>query len=362
MSCKRLFIVLVLAIVSHCTMAQTFEEKRTLSRTFKVVPSAMVEVNNKYGTVVVSTWDKDSVRIEATIQISEKSEERFKKMKGNINVNVTASPTHVLAETALGAKHSSLIQNVKEVTNFLSATDARSRIDYKVFVGRSANIKITNKYGDVVMPSLNGNVTIDLSNGNMQARELDGQTNLNLAFGTAQIKRIRQGQVALNFVNFTCDQSTKLTIDAKSSQLSIDHCDQVQLTSRRDQISIGNATSISGETYFSKLKLLSVTDAVDLKLTYGELSTLRMSANFKKCTLQSQMCDVSLLLQSPLAYNALIKAVRSQTSFPAGLKSSLPNAQKLMETQPVRFVFEKTLPDTKININISDAELKIDHQ
>jgi hypothetical protein len=105
-----------------------------------------------------------------------------------------------------------------------------------------------------------------------------------------------------------------------------------------------------------------VTDAVDLKLTYGELSTLRMSANFKKCTLQSQMCDVNLLLQSPLAYNALVKAVRSQAFFPAGLKSSVPNAPKLMETQPVRFVFDKALPDTKININISDAELNIEHQ
>jgi hypothetical protein len=361
MSYKKHITFLLLVALCQAVWGQSFEENRTYTRTFKVAPSAIVEINNKYGAVIVSTWDKDSVRIEATCHIAEKNEERFKKIKENIDFNFVAAPTHVLAETVFGSKHSTIIQNVKEVTNFLSATDARSRIDYKVYINKNNHLKITNKYGDVVLPSMAGNVTVDLSNGNLQARELSGSSTLNLAFGAAKIKLIQQGQVAVNFVDFTCEQGAKLTLDAKSSQVTIDQCDQLKFSSRRDQVTVGNVGSVTVESYFSKLKLLYVADAADLKLTYGELSTLGLGKSFKKCLILSQMCDVGLVLETPLPYNAMIKGVRAQTVFPAGLKTSTPNAEKAMELNPVKFVFEKTLPESKLNINISDAELKIEH-
>ncbi|MFT3740551.1 MAG: hypothetical protein QM786_17520 [Breznakibacter sp.] len=355
-----MFLAMVCAVAS--AHAQTYEETRVVARTYKTAPSVLVDISNKYGMVEVVTWDNDSVKIEVTCRIAEKSEERFRKLKANIDFSFMALPNHVSAQTVLGDKHSTLVQNVKEVTNFLSASDTRSRIDYKVFVPLSANVKVSNKYGDVVLPSLTGSVAIDLSNGNLQARDIEGKASLNLAFGSAQFKKLRYAKVSLNFVDFSCPYLSDLEMDSKSSKIDLGQASNVQFTSRRDQIQIMDVSSIKGEAYFSRLALNLATGNCDLKLTYGELTELTLGANFKQCNIVSQTCDVNLSLAKNSNIGAMVKATRTKSAFPADWKPQTSNHLKVMETTPVRFISGKAQPNNQLNINISDAELKIDQQ
>lgn len=348
--------MLCAAALAH---AQTFEETRVVTRTYKTLPNVLVDINNKYGMVEVVAWDKDSVKFEIKCRIAEKSEDRFRKLKANIDFSFVALQSQVSAQTVFGDKHATLVQNVKEVTNFLSASDTRSRIDYKVYVPASASLKVANKYGDVVLPSIAGNVSVDLSNGNLQARDIDGRATLTLAFGSAQLKKLRNAKLSLNFVDFSCSQAADLEIETKSSKMNLGQAAHVQLSSRRDQIQAFELASVKGEAYFSKLSLGLVTAVCDLKLTYGELSSLTLGPGFKQCNIVSQTCDVNLEVPANASVGAMVKASRTKSAFPVEWKPQTPNHLKVMETAPVRFVSGKVQPNNQININISDAELRI---
>lgn len=342
--------------------AQSFEETRRIARTFKASESTLVEINNKYGSVMVSTWEKDSVKIEITRKISEKSEDRYQRLRENIDFQFTDLPNYISAITVLGSKHATLLQNVKEATNYLSASESGSEINYRVTLPAYTHLKITNKYGDVALPSLSGQTTVDLANGNFQARELDGPVILNLSFGNAQIRQIRQGTLTLNFVTLALGQIDNLTADSKSSTLRIDKAGTAKITSRRDQITLGSTTSLTLDGYFTKVTASPVTSSASLKMTYGELTQLSLTDGFKKCDIVSQSCDATVQLISPSAYNVLIKAPHSPLVLPSDLKADVADYKKVIEVQPVKFIWQKRLSDDKLKINISDAELKIIHQ
>ncbi|PZX19145.1 hypothetical protein LX69_00812 [Breznakibacter xylanolyticus] len=363
MNCKTicLLTLLLASSVSHLS-GQSFEETRRVARTFKASDNLLVEINNKYGSVVVNTWDKDSVRIDITRKISEKNEDRFKRLRDNIDFRFTDLPNYISATTALGSKHSTLLQDVKEATNYLSATESGSQIDYRVTLPARTNLKIVNKYGNVVLPALSGQVTVELANGDLQTRELTGSASLVMSFGNAQIKQLDQGSVALNFVNLSLGHAGLLTLDTKSSTLRIDQLGTGKITSRRDQITIGEAAAITLTGYFTKVNAALVTASASIHLTYGELSQLTLAETFKKCDLVTQTCDATLTLLVPSPYNALIKAQGGSLSLPPALNAEMANYQKTIQTQPVRFVWQKKQTDDKLKINISGGDLKILHQ
>jgi len=362
MSYKNTLTMLILLIMSQWIAGQQFEDIQKISRSYKAVAGMRVDINNKYGSVLVSAWDKDSVRIEITRRVSEKNEDRFNKIKSNIDFKFSATATQVVAETVFGDKYSSMYQSVKEATNYLAAAESRSKIDYKIYVPTHINLNIINKYGDVAIPSVTGSVNVNLSNGNLQMRDINGTATLNLAFGDAQIKSAKSATATINFVNLNIEQCGNLTVDSKSSNVSMSEIETVKLTSRRDQIKVLSTNNLSCDAYFTKLSVMQLKQSASMKLTYGELTELTVSGGFQQLDLVSTSCDINLKLLSPLPYSAFIQGPAASLHLPETLKAEHADYQKTVASAPARFIFQKRGIEDKIRINISDAELNILHQ
>jgi hypothetical protein len=341
--------------------AQMYEDTWQSVKTYKSAPGAIVEVNNKYGSVIVSTWERDSVKIEVTRKIYEKSRERLNTLRDNIDVEYRVLSNTISVETVFGSRHSSLVRDIREMAN-LSVSDSRSSIDYKIYLPSNANIKIVNKYGNVVLPTMDGKVEIDLSNGDFQARDLNGDVHLTLAFGKALMRNLKKGVVSLNFVDFTAQDMETLSLEGRSSEIRINSVNTLDLNSRRDKIAVARVGSLVADTYFTNLNFSKVDQRVSLKMTYGELSKMGLSAGFQVCDIISQTSDVNVTLLNPLPYRAKVKQTRGGISLPVGLTKEDVTPQNKKDNEPFNFFFKRNDAANKLNINISDAELKIIHQ
>ncbi len=341
--------------------AQMYEDTWQSVKTYKSRPGVNVEVNNKYGSVIVSTWERDSVKIEVTRKIYEKSRERLNTLRDNIEVEYRVLSNSISVETVFGSRHTSLVRDIREMAN-LSVSDSRSSIDYKIHLPANANIKIVNKYGNVVLPNLDGKVEIDLSNGDFQARDLNGDVHLTLAFGKALVRNLKKGVVSLNFVDFSAQDVETLSIEGRSSEIRINSANTLDLKSRRDKVEIATVGSLVADTYFSSLNFSKVDKRVSLKMTYGELSQMVFSAGFQQGDIISQTSDVNVTLLNPLPYRAKVKQTRGSISIPVGLTKQSVSLQNKKDNEPVSYFFKRNDAANKLNINISDAELKIIHQ
>lgn len=358
MNCNKAYLVGVLLLVTHIAAAQLFEDTRTIERSWSVQPGVLVSVNNKYGAVVVTLWEKDSVKLSVTRKVTEKSEDRLKKTTDNIEVLFRDNQRAISAETVIENRPGGLFQNLMEAGNF-TASSPRTQIDYHIWLPREADLSIINKYGDVIVPSLDGALKIDLSNGNFQAGDLRGSSDLTLAFGQAQVRSIKNGKVALNFVHFMCEQSERLTLHGRSSTIQITQGKYLKLSSRRDQVTLGRLERLDADTYFSVLNASLVNQIANIKMTYGRLERLNMGAQFASCNIVAQTCDLQLLLQQPTAYRALLQWNKAP-DLPEQLAPFNPGRQE--EEQPIQFYFQSKTAPEKVRINLTDSFLKMEHR
>ncbi len=76
---KILFFLVVLCH-GNANAAGFFEEKKQVNCSYKVGESPSVELNNQYGEIQIESWEKDSVKLEATITATSNRLEDIQKL------------------------------------------------------------------------------------------------------------------------------------------------------------------------------------------------------------------------------------------------------------------------------------------
>ncbi|MCU4175482.1 hypothetical protein [Carboxylicivirga sp. N1Y90] len=342
--------------------AQSFTEEIKHHRVFYVSPAATLELNNKYGNIHISTWEEDSISIDINFFISEKSEAKFNKIKDNVQFKIGGNSAFLSAETVFGSKYSSFFKNIKEATNMLSSPNNNSRIDYFVKVPSYINLKIENRYGDIFIPDFHGNINVQLSNGDFQARKISGSNILNLEFGNVIIEQLEQSTLNLNFAEVNIDKAGQLDINSKSSKVNIKDCNLIKLKSKRDEYSIDNIGFVFGDTYFSKLSIYNLNNEYNMVMQYGELKHLGIAPAYKLIRINSAYTNCTLVMENPVAYKSTIKGPKSNIILAQSISSNEANWEELVKSNPVSFYYKSQTAKEKVQVQINDATLKISHK
>jgi len=150
---------LVLFLYPGGIRAQVYSDRKV--RNFKVTEKTTVEVSNKYGKIHVVTWKKDSARFEVDLRISTNSYQKMDKLRSNIGFDFSGSKSYVKAKTDFS-------NQAGVISDFVDAFIPSNQvtINYMVYVPEYVNLKIENKFGDIYIDDYNGNLQIELSNGN----------------------------------------------------------------------------------------------------------------------------------------------------------------------------------------------------
>lgn len=362
MHCNKLYILFGFLFSMSWLQAQTITEEIKKQETFYVLPSATLEVNNKYGNIHFSTWEKDSVSVSINFFIAEKNETRFQKIKDNVQFKVTGNSAYMMAETVFGSKYSSFLKNIKEATNLLGLDNSSTRIDYFITVPPHINLKVNNRYGNIFIPNFSGNLNINLSNGDFQAKNISGNNHLKLAFGDVLIESLQQSTLELNFSKANITSGQQLDIKSKSSEVKINNCNLIKLQSKRDEYQIDELEHLFGETYFSKLSILNLKKEFNMVMQYGALKHLGMESTFDLVKINSKYTNCSVEIDQPLAYKCTIIAPKGEINLPKELVAATPNWQDKIESEVVAFNYKSDSSKEKVQIRISDANLIISHK
>ncbi len=283
-------------LISQYSFSQNYHEEIKQSHTFKINASGTLEVINKYGTIYVEVWDKDSVKVDIDFILSEKSESRFNKTKSNVSFDISGNSLYRSVKTLYGSSYSSFFKDLKEATNILSTNEEQTHVEYYITIPNYVNLKIDNKYGNIILPSLKGDININLSNGDLQAKNLSGNSRLNLSFGNCIISTIEQGNLILNFMETTIEKGNNITLDSKSSNVNISKVNLLKLDARRGKIDINSANYIFGDSEFCELYFNDLNKEISLNIKYGILKQLECSTDFEKVNLKSIYANLNITL------------------------------------------------------------------
>ena len=273
--------------------SQTIEKSRSYAESFKVGPETEIEVVNKYGDIHIIPWKKDSVRFEIELVVRGTKESRVDRSFDYIEIDFKDSKYYVIAQTLFAGK-SSFWSDVSDLTGAIFNSSTKTKIDYKVYLPAGASLKVLNKYGNIYTTNHTGRVEFQLSNGDLKAHHLSGQTKIVSEFGNVNVKKMDEGILEISYGECTLEEAENVSLIGKSAEFHIDSAASLELDSKRDKLYLGSAGSIKGTTNFSMLELEELNGPVILNTKYGDVEINRFSDAVKSVNIWSDDTDLTL--------------------------------------------------------------------
>lgn len=247
------------------------EVTKDFHQEFKAGTATTLEINNRYGDVVVQNWNKDQIVIDVRVLVQLPDRSRAEKLISYIDVQFNESGNTVSAKTVIDEKF-----------NF-SGWGMGSRkfyINYNVKMPVGASLDLTNQYGNSDIDELHGQVIMKIKYGDINVDKLTrgNEKPLNklvLAYGKASINEA-------DWMDVNARYSPSVNI-VKSKALLLDsrYC---------PKFIIGETSSIVGETRYDKIEIEKLNNLV---LT-GGYSTVLVGELSKKLNFQGSYSSMTV--------------------------------------------------------------------
>jgi hypothetical protein len=288
-------LLILLALMSHTlASAQDHTVKRSVSRSFPVSLETTLEVTNKYGKIQVATWEKDSVVIEVDINLSESSSSKLKKLKEGTQIAFTGTKSYIVAKTVIKSESGRIASELKSITNTISGSNKRIEINYMIYLPAYMDVVLNNKFGDIYMDDMDGQVDITLSNGVLKANRLKGNASISLSFGNGMIRSLGSANMKLSYSDMVLNEVSQLDLSSKSSKLNVDSVNVLKIDSRRDKLYFTHVEYIYGKSNFTQIWIYDLMRESDLYMKYGELTIEHVMPAFSKLYVESDYTDMTL--------------------------------------------------------------------
>jgi hypothetical protein len=310
MNCK-IFIMLVSSLTLSSPGHGQFNEKRSFNKSLHVNKEMSLEVNNKYGTIHITPWNKDSVSVRVEVEANSSSLDRLHKMFNGINIDITGSSFQVRAESEFNQNIDILFETFKGITSKLIPYESRLQINYFISAPEYLDMQITNKYGDVYMENNTGKFSLSLSNGSFKANSLDESNQIELTFCDATINKIRKGYINASFSDVEIGESKEMKINSISSKFNFKKIGKLDVESRRDKFYIGTASEVKGNSYFTDYRIGELDKEIDIVAKYGSLNADDIQKGLDFININSSYSDISLTFDPAVSYNLDIRYVNA---------------------------------------------------
>ena len=180
----RVTSVMLLALAAGSLDAKSIRSPRAEFRgSYSLAPNGRVAIQNLYGDVQITAWDRDEVLVEATKHSSDAG---------------TLNDAQIVVDTSSGM--------VSIRTQYTGGdTEHPASVEYRIMVPRGANlenVKLVN--GGLSLTGMTGPVKASSVNGSIKAERMEGQVELSTVNGflEAGFQRIRKcNPISLSSVN-----------------------------------------------------------------------------------------------------------------------------------------------------------------
>jgi hypothetical protein len=315
---------------------------------FKSVADLDVRVANKYGTITLVPWAKDSVKMDVEITARGQTKAEAERILERVDVRYTHGPTALNVTTAIRqqetASNNPVTNTVQGLWNTITSTfnsenkptaSATSggagspglsidqhnlQVNIRLQVPAGAQADLDNRYGDVALAGpLKGRLGLDIEYGNLRADHTIASGRISLKNGKATLWALLSGSLEAKDGTVQLAQGGDILLLANNSKVELDSVAALRLDTRYGQVQVGRAGSLSGKTYMTDLKIANLAREGVLEMQFGSLAAKGLRSNGAAFSVQASRTSVSLDLANLADYQLELTGRADQIEYPARL-------------------------------------------
>jgi hypothetical protein len=291
----KLFLALLL--VSFTLSAQ--EVTKEFHKEYNAGTNTTLEISNRYGDVVVESWDKDQVVIDVKVTVELPNKERAQKLLGYIDVQFSEGENLISAKTIIDDKFS--------FTGW-GFDSKKFSIDYTIKMPVGTALTLSNRYGNTDINELHGLINLNIKYGNLTAGKLTRGNikplnSVNIAYGKGSIDEAGWLDLTLRYVgSFGITKSQALLLDSKYSKLSLSETSSMVGESKYDNIRIESINNLVLDNGYTEVNIGTLTKKLTYKGSYGTFSIERIPSGFESVDVETHYMGVKLGIDESASY------------------------------------------------------------
>lgn len=346
-------------LIAQAANAQ-FSETREFTKRFRIQPETRIDITNKYGKIELNTWKKDSVVIRFRMEINAKKPDKLSKMLNELDFDISNSQHYLIVKTRIDQNRSQIESELLKFKETILQTSGSIRIDLEVWLPDNRELRLENKFGDIILGDFTGETQIVLSNGKLKCGDLPKRATLNLSFADATINNLPNALVISNYSDINIRNSEVLRLETKSSTIEIQNSGDLSIDSRRDKYRLRLADKIDASGNFSHFMVSELKSKASMRLSYGSLDVEKILTDFSNIYVDSRSTDVNLYFAPEAKFNFQITETKTDLNLGKELKvedkeTLDPKENKVRHTG----YFGKKMKEDQLIINAVGGETNV---
>lgn len=256
---KKLIIIALACSLSWTLSATEINEGETRSAkvTVNISKSDRINIQAKYTELIVETWDKPQVEVEAIVRydgkMTDKIQDFLDEFEQNVKDHIQKGATELLIDTDLDIPNKIQIGG-KHVGIQISYGDDELKVTYKVKAPGVNDYVISNSYEDVHLMGSFKKVDFKQYSGELEA-EIIEKGIFNMKYGSASFQQIGNAEMEIYEQELDARIIGTLELNAKYSNLELTEVGTIEATSYESDYQIGSIDEISGNFKYGEIEI-----------------------------------------------------------------------------------------------------------
>jgi hypothetical protein len=314
-----------------------------------------LEISNKYGDVVIQSWDKDQIVIDVKITVDMSNRDRAQSFLDKIDVQFSEGTNVISAKTV-----------IEDNFNFSGWGDSkRFRIDYNIKMPVGTDLLLSNKYGNTDIDELHGLMDLDIKYGNITAGKLTRGnikplSQLNLAYGKGTIDETGWLNLTERYVgSMEIAKSQAILLDSKYSKIMLGETSSMVGESKYDNIKIETIKNLVLQNGYTEVNIGELTKKLNYSGSYGSFSIDRIPAGFESLDVETHYMGVKLGIEESASYKLEAKVTYGGLKYD---EDNFKNQRRIVENNSHEVsgtVGKDENPSSRVNVLASYGNVKL---
>ncbi len=234
------------------------EKQRTIDKNYKVSKADLLDVENKFGSVRVNTWDKNEMRVKVDVIARASTDEKAQEILDNIRIIEVREGNTISYKTEMSPMRIS------------GNTHKSFEVNYTIYMPTENPLTVSNTYGDVYVANLQGKADISVKYGSLKSERLSNSgNNVKIAYGSGNCAFINGGNIQVAY-----------------SSMSLD-----------------GTNGLEGSSKYSDFKIGNLGEELNLEVKYGTFKVSNVSKNIRRISLDSGFSPIALNFDNNTSFN-----------------------------------------------------------
>jgi len=265
-------------------------KSKDVKKHYTVSANGSLSIDSKYGNVHVETWAKNEVDITVIIEVTKRTATKAQQYLDKISIDIDdASVNNLAFKTMISG-------------NLDNNGNDKIKIEYRVKVPATLNLKLKNNYGNLFLQDASGEINISVAYGNLKIGELTGPIELKLSYGNGDIEKVNNGNLVIRYSNLDIEDAGNVEVTNSYSNIEFGNSNYVDLTNKYGNLTWKSLNNLKGSSKYGTVKVAKLYESLTFNVSYGGgIKVAWVSKDFRNIDIKSSYAAVSLKFEQGMS-------------------------------------------------------------